>query len=42
LIQDHTPDQLQMSFALWTRQAVSELIESHFGIRLTVATPASI
>jgi len=25
-----------MSFALWTRQAVSELIEAHFGIRLTV------
>jgi transposase len=36
LIQDHTPDQLKMSFALWTRQAVSELIEAHFGIRLTV------
>jgi transposase len=36
LIQDHTPDQLKMSFALWTRQAVSELIEAHFDIRLTV------
>jgi len=25
-----------MSYALWTRQAVSELIEACFGIRLTV------
>jgi len=36
LIQDRTPDQLKMSYALWTRQAVSELIEAHSGIRLTV------
>ncbi len=36
LIQDRTPDQLKMSYALWTRQAVSELIEARFGIRLTV------
>src|ERR1019366_3449596 len=36
LIQDRTPDQLKMSYALWTRQAVSELIEARFAIRLSV------
>jgi transposase len=36
LIRDRTPDQLKMSYALWTRQAVSELIEVRFGIRLIV------
>jgi transposase len=35
-IQDRTPDQLKMSYALWTRQAVSELVASHFGVRLMV------
>lgn len=36
LIQDRTPDQLKLSYALWTRQAVSELIEALYGVRLTV------
>ena len=36
LIQDRTPDQLKLSYALWTRQAVSELVEALFGLRLTV------
>ena len=36
LIQDRTPDQLKLSYALWTRQAVSELIEAVYGVRLTV------
>ncbi len=36
LIQDRTPDQLKLAYALWTRQAVSELIEAVYGIRLTV------
>ena len=36
LIQDRTPDQLKLTYALWTRQAVSELIEAVYGIRLTV------
>jgi transposase len=36
LIQDRTPDQLKLAYALWTRQAVSELIEALYGIRLTV------
>jgi len=38
LIQDRTPDQLKMNYALWTRQAVSELIEVRYGIRLQVRT----
>ena len=36
LIQDRTPDQLKLNSALWTRQAVSELIEAVYGVRLTV------
>ena len=36
MIQDRTPDQLKLNFALWTRQAVSELIEAVYGVRLTV------
>ena len=36
LIQDRTPDQLKLTYALWTRQAVSELIEAVYGVRLTV------
>jgi transposase len=38
LIQDRTPDQLKMNYALWTRQAVSELIEGRTGIRMQVRT----
>ncbi len=38
LICDKTPDQLKMPYALWTRSAVSELIESRFGIRVPVRT----
>src|ERR1700687_1321281 len=38
LIQDRTPDQLKMSYALWTRQAVSELIAARYGLRLQVRT----
>jgi transposase len=36
LIQDRTPDQLKMGYALWTRQAVGELIAARYGIRLKV------
>jgi transposase len=36
LIQDRTPDQLKLAYALWTRQAVSELIDAVYGVRLTV------
>jgi transposase len=38
LIQDRTPDQLKMDYALWSRQAVGELIEVRYGIRLQVRT----
>ncbi|WP_197370838.1 IS630 family transposase [Ralstonia pseudosolanacearum] len=38
LIADKTPDQLKMSYALWTRAAVGQLIEQCFGIRLAVRT----
>ena len=36
LIRDRTPDQLKMGYALWTRQAVGELIAARYGIRLKV------
>lgn len=37
-ITDTTPDQLKLPFVLWTRQAVAQLIEERFGIRLSVWT----
>jgi transposase len=36
LIQDRTPYQLKLAYALWARPAVSELIEAVYGVRLTV------
>ena len=38
LIRDRTPDQLQMVYALWTRQVVVELIRDHYGVKLAVCT----
>jgi transposase len=38
LIKDKTPDQLKLGFALWSRQAVSEVIEQEFGIKLPIRT----
>ena len=38
LIRDRTPDQLKMVYALWTRQAVAELIRDRYGIKLAVRT----
>lgn len=38
LITERCPDQLKLPFALWTREAVAELIEQRFGIRLSVWT----
>ena len=38
LIVDKTPDQLKMVYALWTRKAVSELIEDQTGIKLAIRT----
>jgi hypothetical protein len=36
LTQDRTPDPLKMNYALWTRQALSELIAHRDGIRLHI------
>ena len=38
LIRDRTPDQLKMVYALWSRQAVAELIRNRYGIELAVRT----
>jgi transposase len=38
LIQRHTPDELDLPFALWSRAAVRELIWQRFGVRLAVRT----
>jgi len=36
LIIDKTPDQVKLSFMLWTRQAISELIMQMYGIELSL------
>ena len=36
LIRHHTPDELGLSFALWSRAAMRELILRRFGVRLAV------
>jgi len=38
MIIDKMPDQLKLSFSLWTRKAVKELIEREFGVVLAVTT----
>lgn len=38
LITDHTPDQLKLTFALWTRQAVPEIIQCAYGVRMPIRT----
>lgn len=38
LITERCPDQLKLPFALWTREAVAQLIEQRFGICLSVWT----
>jgi transposase len=38
IITDSCPDQLKMPFALWTREAVRELIVRRYGIRLSIWT----
>jgi len=38
LITDHCPDQLKMPFALWTREAVRDLIRRRYGIHMSVWT----
>lgn len=37
-IQDKTPDQLKLPYALWTRAAVVQLIEERLGVKLAVRT----
>ena len=37
-IQDKMPDQYKLTFALWTRQAVQELIKLRFGITMPIRT----
>lgn len=36
LLIDHTPDQLKMPYALWTRRSVQELIEQKTGVKLAI------
>ncbi len=38
LLRDRNADQLKMVYALWTCQAVAELIRHRFGIELPVRT----
>ena len=38
LIRRHTPDELDLPFALWSRAAVRELIRRRSGVRLAVRT----
>ena len=38
LIMEKTPDQFKLVFALWTRQAVQELIKIRFGINMPIRT----
>jgi len=38
LLVDKTPDQLRLSFALWTRQAVQEVIKERYGIEMPIRT----
>ena len=36
MIIDKTPEQLKMPFALWTRQAVQELIKNTYGVKMPI------
>lgn len=38
LIRNKTPDQIELSYALWSRVVVSELIADRFGMRIPVRT----
>ena len=38
LISENTPDQLKLTFALWTRQAVQKIIRSEFGLWMPIRT----
>ena len=34
----HCPDQLELPFALWAREAVRDLVRARFGVRLALRT----
>jgi len=38
LIAERTPDQLKLAFALWTRKAVGELMQTRYGLKMPVRT----
>ncbi len=38
LITDKSPDQLKLTFALWTRQAVQEVIRLRYGLQMPIRT----
>lgn len=38
MITEKMPDQLKLPFALWTRQAIKDLIKREFGIRISIRT----
>ena len=38
IIRDRCPEQVKLPFALWTREAVGQLIERRFGVKLSVWT----
>ena len=42
LIVDHTPDQLKLKFALWTREAVRQLIMEKFGVEYNLKTMSEV
>ena len=37
-VRERNPDQLRLPFALWTREAVRDLVERRFGVRLAIRT----
>lgn len=42
LISEKTPDQLKLKFALWTREAVRDLIEQRYGVRYALRSMSTV
>lgn len=38
MLMNKTPDQLKLPFALWTRKAVQEALDRHYGVKLPIRT----